>query len=116
MNKRIIQFILTVILMVAFMLSGCGVNPAEKITFANEIVKSTKSYPTVVIGEVTNNNNKNYHFTIKVIFYDKDNKILGTALQGGIEVQSKETKVFEAHSSEDFTKADHYKIQIENVF
>lgn len=84
------------------------------IEFANIVLQSQLGY-TNVIGEAINNDSKAHSFTLKVSFYDKDKKLLGTAVGAVNELNGGETKVFNAMATEDYTKADSYKVQVDTL-
>lgn len=85
-----------------------------KIEFSN-IVMQNQVGLTTVIGEAKNNDSKAHSFTLKVSFYDKDNKLLGTAVGAMNDLNGGETKVFSAMATEDYSNASSYKVQVDTI-
>lgn len=85
-----------------------------KIEFGNTTLQNQVGI-TLVIGEAKNNDSKAHTFTLKVSFYDKDKKLLGTAVGAVNELNGGETKVFSAMATEDYTNADSYKVQLDTM-
>jgi len=85
-----------------------------QIDFRNTVVKSGYGI-TTVIGEAVNNDDKAHSFTIKVSFYDKDKKLLGTATGAVNDLNGGDMKIFTAIASEDYSKADSYKVQVDTI-
>lgn len=88
--------------------------PAQRIHFDNIIV-SLNSGMTNVNGEVKNDDTKAYSFTLKVSFYDADQKLLGTAIGAVNDLNGGEMKLFAAIASEDYTAAKSYKVQVDTI-
>lgn len=81
-------------------------------TFSNYSLKKDQ-YSTKVIGEITNHGADKLAISFKVNFYDKNGKLLGSAIDTLNNIASGETKTFEAISLETFTDIDHYSFQID---
>ncbi|HHV99269.1 MAG TPA: hypothetical protein GXX36_06820 [Clostridiaceae bacterium] len=84
------------------------------IEFSNVVVKSSYG-TTMVAGEAVNNDDKAHSFTIKVSFYDKGGKLLGTAVGAMNDLNGGESKIFTAMGSDDFTSAAEYKVQVDTI-
>ncbi len=89
-------------------------NPKSKIEFTNVALKSTLGL-TTVIGEANNKDSEAHSFTLKVSFYDKDQKLLGTAVGAINDLNGGESKIFTALATEDYSKADSHKIQVDTI-
>jgi len=85
-----------------------------QVEFKN-IVVSTSYGITTVVGEAVNNDDKAHSFTIKVSFYDKDQKLLGTASGAVNDLNGGDMKIFTAMGSDDYSKADSYKVQVDTI-
>lgn len=86
----------------------------DDITFSNILVTSN-SGTTTVNGEAKSNDGQKHSFTIKVSFYDKTKKLLGTAMGTINELQPTDTKIFTAMATEDFTKSASYKVEVDTM-
>ena len=91
-----------------------NLNPKSKIEFKNVITNSNLGM-TTVYGEVNNTDTKAHSFTLKVSFYDKDKKLLGTAAGAVNDLNGGSSKIFSAMGTEDYSKADSYKVQVDTV-
>ncbi len=89
-------------------------NPKSKIDFTNVSLKSNFGL-TTVIGEANNKDSEAHSFTLKVSFYDKDKKLLGTAVGAVNDLNGGESKIFTAMATEDFSKADSHKVQVDTM-
>ena len=87
---------------------------AKGIHFDNIIVSSSSGM-TSVNGEVKNEDTKAHSFTLKVSFYDADQKLLGTAIGAVNDLNGGETKLFAAIASEDYTAAANYKVEVDTM-
>ena len=87
-------------------------NTSGDIAFGN-ILATTNAGMTTVYGEAVNGGSKAASFTLKVSFYDKDSKLLGTAVGAVNELNGGDTTIFAAMAAEDFSKADSYKVQVD---
>ncbi|HHV66016.1 MAG TPA: hypothetical protein GXX46_13290 [Peptococcaceae bacterium] len=87
---------------------------SPKIEFRNVVAKTSYGI-TTVIGEAVNNDDKAHSFTIKVSFYGKDKKLLGTAAGAVNDLNGGEMKIFTAVGSEDYSKADSYRVQVDTI-
>lgn len=86
----------------------------DAISFSNILIKSTNG-TTTINGEAKSNDGKKHTCTIKVSFYDKDKKLLGTAAGSVNELQPTETKIFTAMASGDYSKSDSYKVEVDTM-
>lgn len=84
------------------------------IEFSNVVLQSQMGI-TSVIGEAVNNDSQARSFTLKVSFYDKDKKLLGSAVGAINDLNGGETKIFSAMATEDYTNADSYKVQVDTM-
>ena len=89
-------------------------NSKSKIEFTNVALKQSLGF-TTVIGEANNKDSKAHSFTLKVSFYNKDKKLLGTAAGAVNDLNSGESKIFTAMATEDFSKADSHKVQVDTM-
>ena len=89
-------------------------NPKTKIEFKNIISKSNLGI-TTVYGEVNNTDTKAHSFTVKVSFYDKDKKLLGTASGAVNSLNGGSSKIFSALGTKDFSSADNFKVQVDTL-
>ena len=87
---------------------------AKGIHFDNVIVSSSSGM-TNVNGEVKNDDTKAHSFTLKVSFYDADQKLLGTAVGAVNDLNGGETKLFAAIASKDYTEAADYKVEVDTM-
>jgi hypothetical protein len=85
-----------------------------KIEFTNVISQSQMGI-TSVIGEAINNDSKAHSFTLKVSFYDKDKKLLGSAVGAVNDLNGGEKKIFNAMATGDYSKADSYKVEVDTL-
>ncbi len=86
----------------------------DPITFTNIIINTSSGF-TTVNGEAINNDDKMHSFTLKVSFYDANKKLLGTAIGTVNELAPKDTKIFTAMATEDYSKADSYKVEVDTM-
>jgi len=86
----------------------------DDISFSNILVTSN-SGTTTVNGEAKSNDGKKHSFTLKVSFYDKTKKLLGTAMGSVNELQPADTKIFTAMATEDFSKSASYKVEVDTM-
>lgn len=91
-----------------------AVNPKSKIEFKNIVGKTNMGF-TTIIGEVSNTDSKLHSFTLKVSFYDKNKKLLGTAPGAVNELNGGATKIFTAMAADDYSKAVSYKVQVDTM-
>lgn len=84
------------------------------ITFQN-IVLSSSLGSTIVYGEAKNEGDKACSFTLKVSFYNKENKLLGTAVGAINDLNGGSINLFTALASEDYSDADNYKVQVDTM-
>lgn len=89
-------------------------SPKTKIEFKNVIVNSNMGI-TTLYGEVNNSDSKAHSFTIKASFYDKSKKLIGTAAGAVNDLNGGTSKIFSALGTEDYSKADSYKVQIDTM-
>lgn len=89
-------------------------NTSGDIAFTN-ILSTTNAGLTLVYGEAANSGSKAASFTLKISFYDKDKKLLGTAVGAVNDLNGGETTIFSAMASEDYSKADSYKVQVDTL-
>lgn len=85
-----------------------------KIEFSNVMLQSSTGI-TYVFGEAKNNDSNLHSFTLKVSFYDKDKKLLGTAVGAVNGLNGGSTKIFSAMASGDYSAADSYKVQVDTM-
>ncbi len=85
-----------------------------KIEFTNVVLQSQMGF-TNVFGEAVNNGSDAHSFTLKVSFYDKDKKLLGSAVGAVNDLNSGETKLFSAMATEDYSKSASYKVQVDTI-
>lgn len=103
---------------------------ATSVTEATETTKQKETKPqiefknvifghslgvTTVNGEAINNDAKAHSFTLKVSFYDKDDKLLGTAVGAVNDLNGGDMKIFSALASNDFSNAEKYKVQVDTM-
>lgn len=88
--------------------------PEDNIGFTN-IILSAHMGMTTVNGEVKNNGENAASFTIKVSFYDKDKKLLGTAVGAVNDLNGGSSKPFSAIAAEDYSDADSCKVQVDTM-
>ncbi|MDF2984739.1 MAG: hypothetical protein K0R50_249 [Eubacterium sp.] len=91
-----------------------SINPKTKIEFKNIFIFNEMGF-TTVIGEANNTDSKLHTFTLKVSFYDKNKELLGSAVGAVSELNGGETKVFTALAVDDYSKADSYKVQVDDM-
>lgn len=89
-------------------------NTKPQVEFKNVLLQSQMGI-TTVIGEALNNDNQAHSFTMKVSFYDKSKKLLGTAVGAVNDVNGGETKIFSAMATGDYSKADSYKVDVDTM-
>ena len=82
------------------------------IEFTNIVTKTSLGL-TIVYGEATNNTIAPQTFTVKVLFYDKENKLMGTAVGLVNDINPGETKTFAAMATADFSGAAGNKVEAE---
>lgn len=92
-----------------------NVENKPEFEFSNIVVKENHGYTTVQ-GEVKNNSISEKTMTFKVTFYDKNNKLMGTANGVVNSIKSGEVKTFEAMSGETFAGYGSYKVQVDTSF
>ncbi len=85
-----------------------------QIEFTN-VVSQSQLGITTVYGEAVNNDSKAHSFTLKVSFYDKDKKLLGSAVGAVNDLNGGETKIFSAIATGDYSAADSYKVQVDTL-
>ncbi|EKQ51379.1 MULTISPECIES: FxLYD domain-containing protein [unclassified Clostridium] len=90
------------------------VKKEDAISFSNILITSNSGI-TVVNGEAKSNDGQKHTFTIKVSFYDKDKKLLGTAVGSVNELQPTETKIFSAMGTADYSNSDSYKVEVDTM-
>ncbi|WP_425447735.1 FxLYD domain-containing protein [Dethiothermospora halolimnae] len=110
--KKLLILLLTVSLLLGIV--GCSSDPEENITFDKVTIKQDKGM-TKALGEVTNDNSKDYSFFYTITLYDKDENILGTLTGSEPKLKEGETKTFETSTNETFPKYESYKIQIDTI-
>lgn len=86
----------------------------SKIEFTNVVLQSQMGL-TTVNGEAVNNDSNAHSFTLKVSFYDKDKKLLGSAVGAVNDLNGGETKIFSAMATEDYSKSASYKVQVDTM-
>lgn len=84
------------------------------IEFRNVLLENQMGI-TNVIGEAVNNDNQAHSFTLKISFYDKDKKLLGSAVGAVNDLNGGETKIFNAMTTVDYTKSDSYKVDVDTI-
>lgn len=89
-------------------------NTKPEIEFKNVLLQSQVGI-TNVIGEAINNDNQARTFTLKVSFYDKDKKLLGSAIGAVNELNGGEKKIFNAIATGDYSKSDSYKVEVDTM-
>lgn len=89
-------------------------NPKTKIEFKNLITQNNLGI-TTVYGEVNNTDTKAHSFTVKVSFYDKNKKLLGSASGAVNNLNGGSSKIFTAISTQDYSSADSFKVQVDTL-
>ncbi|NLA43534.1 VanZ family protein [Candidatus Saccharibacteria bacterium] len=84
------------------------------IEFKN-VVFSNNLGVTTVNGEAINNDTKAHSFTLKVSFYDENDKLLGTAVGAVNDLNGGDMKIFSAMGTGDFSNAAKYKVQVDTM-
>jgi hypothetical protein len=85
-----------------------------KIEFSDLLVKSQAGM-TMIYGEAINNDSKAHSFTLKVTFYDGDNKIIGTASGAVNNLNGGDTKIFAAMTTDDISNTANQKVQVDTL-
>lgn len=94
--------------------SSPKVSVKDPISFSN-ILFVDEMGSTIIYGEAKNNDSKQHSFTLKVSFYDKNGKLLGTAAGTVNNVNGGDTKLFTAMGMDDYSNADSYKVQVDTM-
>lgn len=88
----------------------------EKLTISNSSV-SDKGYGMYeVLGEVTNNDSEEHSGTLRATFYDKDKKILGSAVGAVNDIAPGQTKTFSLMSTDKIDGYDSFKVEVDSMF
>jgi len=84
------------------------------IAFSNIVIQNDMGV-TSVIGEAMNNDSNAHSFTLVVSFYDKDKKLLGSAVGAVNEVNGGESKIFSAMATDVYANVASYKVQVDTM-
>jgi hypothetical protein len=84
------------------------------ISFSNTVIKGEYG-TTTVNGEVMNHDKTKHSFTLTVSFYDKNKKLLGTAVGTVNDLSGGATKTFDAVATGDYSKAASTKVEVDTM-
>jgi len=87
----------------------------EKMTISNSTANSKGYGVFEVIGEITNNDSVKHSATLKATFYDRENKILGTAVGAVNDVEAGQTKTFNLMTTDSVDGYSEFKVQIDTL-
>lgn len=87
----------------------------KKIEFFNTDVKIENGI-TEIVGEVKNKDLVACSFRATITFYNKSDKILGTAKTFVENLKPGESKTFDTNALEDYSGYKNYKIQIDSIY
>ena len=114
--KKVVIFSLCFIVLAICSSSWAETKIAGGFSYSNVSFKEQLSM-TIVIGEMTNNSNKDYTIAnFMVSAYDNNGKLIGTGYINISNFSNGQTKTFEGFVDADYNSISKYKIQFENGF